>query len=302
MIKEILLSTILSCAIGVGAIPIDPTPNRAIAIDNYISQEDMINGYTILYNGYFISASQSYEVGNYYTNYLNTSMNNDINGLQYSCLINATYRYSWYENTNISNDELSLTIDETSYFTAPIFQIAFNINSSTNYLNVWVQMTQSTKDIRFVVYNKFNSSTPLRCYVDYKQIDTGLRDNRTLTYRSGNYDYYYFEDFDNPSYYMVSFTILNEQDYEQAMEQAYQNGYFNGKNDGYQTGYIVGKNDGLNEDMNSDLVSLFLSIADTPILMLRSLFDFNVLGVSLFVLFGGLITILVALFIIKKLI
>lgn len=82
--------------------------------------------------------------------------------------------------------------------------------------------------------------------------------------------------------------------YENGGSESYQDGYDNG----YITGYNIGKSDGISISQYS-FGSLFASISDTPILMIRRLFGFELFGTSLITVFVSLFTALVILMILK---
>ena len=87
--------------------------------------------------------------------------------------------------------------------------------------------------------------------------------------------------------------------YTQGTFVSFQDSYDNGYNDGYRTGYAVGKNDGINIS-GYNFTSLFASISDTPILMIRRLFGFEIFGTSVMAIFMSLFTALVVIKVIKR--
>ena len=85
--------------------------------------------------------------------------------------------------------------------------------------------------------------------------------------------------------------------YEQGKNDGYQNGLSVGNQQGYQTGYA----DGLAfATQNSTFNSLFGAIADTPVIFLRSLFNFDLFGMNMFIIIMSLITGLIVIYIVKK--
>lgn len=78
-------------------------------------------------------------------------------------------------------------------------------------------------------------------------------------------------------------------------QDAYDDGYAHGHRDGYNYGYVTGLN-----TTTYTFKDLFASVSDTPILMLRRLFGFELFGTSLMTVFVSLITALIVLMILKK--
>ena len=79
----------------------------------------------------------------------------------------------------------------------------------------------------------------------------------------------------------------------------YDTGYTEGFNTGHTSGYTEGYNVALSTH-NFSFTNLFASIGDTPILMIRRLFGFEIFGVSLISAFMSLFTALIVIKIIKK--
>ena len=84
-------------------------------------------------------------------------------------------------------------------------------------------------------------------------------------------------------------------------------GYNTGYGDGYDEGFSTGKTVGFGEGYDNALTThdftftnLFASISDTPILMIRRLFGFELFGVSLIAVFMSLFTALIIIKVIKK--
>ena len=78
----------------------------------------------------------------------------------------------------------------------------------------------------------------------------------------------------------VTFTM---EDYQTVYQQAYNNGYLDGKNDGV----ILGG--------NTSFTKLLSNIADIPILILRKLFGYDVLGVNIYGALATIMSLVVAL-------
>lgn len=104
-------------------------------------------------------------------------------------------------------------------------------------------------------------------------------------------------------------------DYQTGYNNGYYSGYKEGKTDGFNGGYSTGKTEGYTDGYNNGynngvqsvvsdygFMDLFGSIADTPILMFRSLFNFDLFGVPVITVLLSLFTSLFLVFFIKKLI
>lgn len=107
----------------------------------------------------------------------------------------------------------------------------------------------------------------------------------------------------NSSYNLyLSFNIYSR-DANYSYDNGYNNGYIDGYNtgldEGTSTGYTNGYAEGLNNS-NYTFTQLFASIADTPILMFRRLFNFDLFGTSLITIFLSLFTALIVFGLIKR--
>lgn len=114
---------------------------------------------------------------------------------------------------------------------------------------------------------------------------------------------YYFGDFargnDDENYKcFIDRTPLISNDYSRGYNEGYQVGYRDGNNVGYENGYRNGVNDTYATD--NSFFHLFGAIADTPILMLRSLFDFDLFGVNVLVAVLSLLTAIITAWVIRK--
>ena len=78
---------------------------------------------------------------------------------------------------------------------------------------------------------------------------------------------------------------------------------FSLNNENYSSGYSIGYEQGYNNGSNhvsTSFSSLLTSIADTPIIMLKRLFCFDLFGYNLFIVVGSLITLLIFVFVARK--
>lgn len=110
---------------------------------------------------------------------------------------------------------------------------------------------------------------------------------------------------DDSAYFNINVVLndFNNSDYYQAgYSTGYGVGYDVGNTDGYNTGYGVGYDAGYNTGATSasNFADLLLTVADTPIYYLKSLFNFELFGVNVAVAVLSLVTISVALYVVKK--
>lgn len=125
-------------------------------------------------------------------------------------------------------------------------------------------------------------------------------------------------------FYNTIYENMTTNEYADGYESGYNNGYNDGNSDGslegydngYREGYDEGKDDGLdlgrlqgyNEGYvagaqstgNPSFMGLFTSIADTPILMIRRLFGFEIFGTSALAVVFSLLTAFIIIKIVKK--
>lgn len=95
------------------------------------------------------------------------------------------------------------------------------------------------------------------------------------------------------------------------LDEGYQNGYSTGVTDGhtegYDDGYAVGRQVGYQEGISTGthdygFLNLFGAIADTPIMMMRRMFSFDLFGTSMLTIILTMFTALLVLKIVKKVI
>lgn len=174
-------------------------------------------------------------------------------------------------------------------------------------------LTNDTSFVNFYNSSNENAITPFYSiiYSDYVQ----------QIYNS-SYAYYYcdyleivcnantFRPYANDVY--TSFNV-SDTAYNQGYNEGYQSGYDigletgtnNGYNNGYNIGYDKGYNTGYDEGVNSDLLNqttnnLFNTLITTPFTFAKEALNFEILGINIFGLITGLITIGIVSFIIKK--
>ena len=92
------------------------------------------------------------------------------------------------------------------------------------------------------------------------------------------------------------------------LDEYYNLGYLDGQSAGYTAGYLDGETYGYSVGYNAgtqngvSFMPLFGAIADTPVLIIRNLFSFDLFGVSALAIFMSLLTALVVIHFIRKVI
>lgn len=177
-------------------------------------------------------------------------------------------------------------------------------------------------DIRYYV----EPSNPHMITYNSPMIYKSLKyDNFTDEARLGDVEYVSME---SSAYLHVYFYLLDSDlyadyfeqgDFHDGYQQGYQDGLTVGKLDNqpdiYDTGYTDGLRDGFNQGYEAgyhqggydyslshgqSFSDLFYAIGDTPVLMLRRLFNFEFFGINLMTVFMSLFTALIVIWIIKK--
>lgn len=90
--------------------------------------------------------------------------------------------------------------------------------------------------------------------------------------------------------------------YDDGVAEGSSVGYGEGFDEGKDVGYTQGYNAGAESANHYTFGALFASIADTPVLIFRQLFSFDLFGVSALTVILSLFTVLVVLFVAKKII
>lgn len=107
----------------------------------------------------------------------------------------------------------------------------------------------------------------------------------------------------NVDFYYLSFSnLMPEGNWQSGYNSGYKTGLKDGESTGYGNGYNDGYQDGLTLSDYGSLGGLFGTIADTPIIMIKSLFNFELFGMNVFVAIMSLLTGLIVLYIVKKII
>lgn len=89
--------------------------------------------------------------------------------------------------------------------------------------------------------------------------------------------------------------------YNLGLDEGTTEGYNNGYSTGYDVGFGNGRNEGIQNANNYSFLGLFGAMIDAPLIGLRSLFNFEFLGINLLSFITSLLTIALITFVIKKL-
>lgn len=272
MFKNLFLAGLLSFGV-VGSTLID-TPQNDLILDTNFNYSDsglvssnyyvyeVDNSFNMVRVDSFTTSSESYDI--IFNDYLNNDM--FVSRLYYytNNINRFTYQFSFFlkkPSTTVFNN---LSLNSTFYLdgsTSSIF-IEYYLNKYSYFLDSNILRTE---DFQFTYSNYYNLN---------------------------NFDYFVF---DLPS---ISFTVpLDTADFNFTAYK-YNDDYFNGYTDGYTNGYNSCNNS--NNNNTYSFLDLFTSIADTPIIFLHGLFNFDLFGISMFAIFGSLLTGIIILFVIKK--
>lgn len=212
----------------------------------------------------------------------------------------------------------SLSLSYTSNSDNKIFA-TFNRNS-TELFNSWMYIeiyfeseNDYTEQIEFRNLNKFtlyeNRNDTSNCVIPVDAATGYIWDVHIhITFHF--IDDYTFEILEG---YIVNPNNSYGNGYNQGFTDGYDNGfsqgYVDGKTDGYvqgnvagqETGYDRGYADGVAQVSGGyNFMNLFGAIADTPIMMLHGMFNFDIFGVNVLTLILSLLTSLMLLFVVKK--
>ena len=189
----------------------------------------------------------------------------------------------------------------------------FNTNNSsitqinTN-LDIGINVSYNDNDL--IIIDTYFSNNYWYCTF-MSEYSYTLKENSyfTFVYGSSNPNFTLYTD-------VCFINIIMQLDrYQNGYQSGYQTGYNDGLQDGFtnlgedtqeaynnglSVGYQTGYNDGLNSNENQSLRNMLLTIFDVPLIYVRELLDFELLGVNFFGLFGAIITLGIALWILQK--
>lgn len=301
MLSHLLLAIGLSACIGAGSV----APQRASYPTNTINQIAYAQNY-VVYADTFFGAS-SYE---YNDNYL---MNVYVTGGQrtYSP-IGDDFRYGFlgqqHDDLNTYRWFMFCYAPSSSY--APVINIdnnvlSYNFTLNTEYIYGLIRTDHDGHISGFDFYY-----TPRFQNYDYTVF-------ASIEMYSGKYDISLPSVPNGRQYAMYHLDLDMEHDFPNGTDEfddtwnftifgvnkntdsaIYQTGATGGYNNGYTNGYDNGFVDGSNAGVT--FFSLFGAIADTPLLMLRSLFNFDLFGANLLVVILSLVTGLMVFYVVRK--
>lgn len=216
-----------------------------------------------------------------------------------------------------SDDGVDITI--TPYWRAYIIEDRLNasfwgfvqedtLNTGEVYLTSYSIRERANMDDQFSFdCRSYSYSGTLLPYILGGQISVDIE----IFNPSTNFDFFNFyflvgaRTDDDSSYYRQGYNA----GYSDGQSAGYNTGYTEGQSAGYTEGYRVGSQDGYREGYyagislsGNDFHSLFNAIADTPILMIRSLFNFDLFGMNVFVAIMTMLTGIVVIYVVKKVI
>ena len=256
---------------------------------------------------YFYNKSFSYGVPNYggYADDICSYMHNDFVSpsgftmkqgfLPYN---DINYITSYVSNFSSDDEDFMSTSDFEYYSLEDIgslgsYDCPFNAFNGRNY-NVLLHQ----------------DSTPVYCYrLPYFYF---LSYENSLENRFNLSDF--FDNFEDTSWSFSFYGVDSTNNaYDTGFDNGYavghQDGYYEGVDDGratgyengYDDGYLVGRTDGIASANDYSFLSLFGAVADTPVLMIRSLFNFDFFGVNLLTVVLSLFTALILFYLLRKL-
>ena len=171
-----------------------------------------------------------------------------------------------------------------------------------SWYDYWTGSENVNTFMRGIEYRLYGDSTDL---TDYSALN--------LTFYFGAYDestFEYLTDGDYQSGYADGYTYGYTNGYKDGEDTGFVNGvaegqttgYNNGYQDGYALGYQNGKTDGLNEatPLQVSFLGLLGAIADTPVVIIKNLYSFDIFGTSALTIFMTLLTAIVVIHFIRK--
>lgn len=208
--------------------------------------------------------------------------------------------FTFYSLDNIIDNCSSSTADKYNYYFYDTFHLIDYVvspsiaNYNSQYFDSFFYF--------YPIYTYFNTNIDTSMYnvtfnfsniggSNYQQgYDAGFVDGKAGAYDSG---YQAGESAGYDSGYSEGESV----GYDSGYDEGYDSGYAEGESFGYTNGF----NNGVANANDYSFTSLFASIADTPILMLRSLFNFDFFGINLLTVVLSLFTALIVVYLIRKL-
>ena len=225
-----------------------------------------------------------------------------INDKSYVNCINGVFSYS---NQELSEDYLNGTYNATAMW-------QFNFNGIYPLVKQYPYMLGSGYVSRYQIidnngtlfaYDNFPNDSN---YVDLTQyqnkqigyiqlytgpVGAGSQVDTTSLYFDNSYDVAYTRGYEDGKI----------KGYDEGLDYGEKTGYDNGKNDGYDLGYNKGLEDGEASDFATNgFKTLIGSIFNYPINMIRSVFNFEFMGINVAMLVTFIISIVIVIFIVHK--
>lgn len=276
---------------------------------------DYANGYNILHSGnvndaYVYAYPSSYLYDSSYSFKINYNISETNNGYTVLALF-PCWQIDRFYYTNADNEQVTL-FDSYCHvkggltFTnarPSIVASGISVNPAFSHLSMtsWIAFPNSDN---FVDWFNYDLDTLHNGY-------DGFANPTPIIFSGCNYGYYFTmetADFNSSNWSLdLTFSFFtplvknySSNGYSVGYETGYNQGVKDGSDVGYTNGYNQGYQDGLTITSYSDLGKLFGVIADTPIMLLRSIFSFELFGMNVFVAIMSLLTGLVVLYIVRK--
>lgn len=183
------------------------------------------------------------------------------------------------------------------------YDVLFNIDGGYTSFNIQV-------DVNVQVLDPFTSA------VSVGQFNL-LLGQYGSTYKSFGGSFFRADDImesqDLQVHFDFTLTLIDDEEitsYQEGYDDGYSTGYNAGSTDGYNDGYTKGYNAGDNAGYYRGVadgarngygfMNLFMTVADTPVMMIRRLFDFSIFGTSMIAVILSLFTAILLIKVITK--
>lgn len=266
-----------------------------------------------------------------YINYYDYQ-NNDISEVNYytemsNTLANFTmvFPVTWDTNSNVN---YIMFYYRTGSNQDPVDTFMFGFGHNTNWANHTIQYYVNSEQYDYVANIEVSTTFFNNAYAPFSSIEgennlQAVSDYYGTWQRKSNGGYTYTSEtpdirnnmFDDirvgfNTVISISVNVTNES-YNYYYNEGYQSGYADGSSAGYQTGYDTGYTEGYStgkqagiiegqNQTNTSVYSLAGAIIDTPIMFLRSLFDYELFGISIYVAILSMITLVIAIWVVRK--
>lgn len=331
LLKSVLLCTSLACtsvAVSKADAPLNNYNITSLEKSYSVYYDDYLTG-LLFYNTEFdqnvlSSSTWTYNNGHYYKTYAydfhakswgGGDSNFSQNLTTYNLFNLPTYEDGYATGDDYSYDfQLALNIDtgyHRCYFMAVVHNTLFNYDNTAyqieKFASVW-QFDNTALSGKFYAGSNeysFSQVSNLELWYDARLDYSCSATGGTITTTNNRYQILfsgYFTDVYTlyASSFHMEWLLPSIDDGNTIYQDAYKTGYREGWNAGNDKGFNDGYQSGLNISQNASFMSLFNSIADTPLRFLYGLFNFDLFGVSMLVIILSLLTFLVVFAIVKK--